>query len=280
MARLDQVSDDHEMGFFDHIDVMRKHIMRAVLAIVIFAGIALANTRWVFDSFLFGPVKSDFITYRLLCKFSMWVRPILCNVSSVFCPEEGLCMKDFKITFLNTELFGQFISQIQICIVLGIVAAFPYIIFEIWRFVRPALSAEEASKSSRIIIFSSLFFFVGVLFAYFLVIPFSLSFANSYVISNQIENRFTFDNYVGFITMMMLGSGLVFELPMIVYFLAKMGLLTATFMRTYRRHAVVVIMIVAAVITPSPDMFTMMVVAVPIYFLYELSILLANKINP
>jgi sec-independent protein translocase protein TatC len=121
---------------------------------------------------------------------------------------------------------------------------------------------------------------MGVLFAYFLVVPFSLSFANSYVISSQIENRFTFDNYVGFITMMMLGSGLVFELPMIVYFLAKMGLLTATFMRTYRRHAIVVILIVAAVITPSPDMFTMMVVAVPIYFLYELSIILAQKINP
>jgi sec-independent protein translocase protein TatC len=164
--------------------------------------------------------------------------------------------------------------------VLGIVAAFPYIIFEIWRFVRPALSEEESKKSSRIIIFSSLFFFMGVLFAYFLVVPFSLSFANSYVISSQIENRFTFDNYVGFITMMMLGSGLVFELPMIVYFLAKMGLLTATFMRTYRRHAIVVILIVAAVITPSPDMFTMMVVAVPIYFLYELSIILAQKINP
>lgn len=277
---LDQLHDEQEMGFFDHLNVMRLHIMRSVAAILIFAVIALANTHWVFNSFLFGPVKGDFITYKLLCKFSQWVRPLLCNVSPLLCPEEGLCVHDLKIVFLNTELFGQFISQLQICLVVGLVAAFPYIIWEIWRFVRPALSAEEAKKSTAVIVLSSVFFFVGVLFAYFLVIPFSLSFANSYTLSANIENRFAFDNYVGFITMMMLGSGLIFELPMIVYFLAKLGLLSASFMRNYRRHSIVAILITAAIITPSPDMFTMMVVAVPIYVLYELSILLAHRINP
>lgn len=277
---LDQLHDEQEMGFFDHLNVMRLHIMRSAAAILILAVIALANTNWVFNSFLFGPVKEDFITYKLLCKFSQWVRPLLCNVSPLLCPEEGLCVHNLKIVFLNTELFGQFISQLQICLVVGLVAAFPYIIWEIWRFVRPALSAEEAKKSTAVIVLSSVFFFVGVLFAYFLVIPFSLSFANNYTLSANIENRFAFDNYVGFITMMMLGSGLIFELPMIVYFLAKLGLLSASFMRNYRRHSIVVILITAAIITPSPDMFTMMVVAVPIYILYELSILLAHRINP
>jgi sec-independent protein translocase protein TatC len=259
---------------------MRKHIFRSVLCILIFAAVALANSKWVFDSFLFGPVKSDFVTYEFLCSFTNYIRPMLCNVSSLLCPQQGLCFKELNIVFLNTELFGQFMAQIQVSLVLGLVASFPYVIWEIWRFVRPALSEKEAKKSSSIIIFSSLFFFVGLVFAYFLIIPFSLSFATNYIVSSQIENRFTFDNYVGFFTMMLLGSGAVFELPMVVFFMAKIGLLSASFMKTYRRHAVVVILIVAAIITPSPDMFTMMVVAAPIYVLYELSILIAQKINP
>lgn len=277
---LDQLHDEQEMGFFDHLNVMRVHILRSALVIVICAAIVLINTDWVFNTLIFGPVKNDFITYQMLCEFSLWIRPILCNFSPLLCPEEGLCVHDFKIAFLNTELFGQFISQIQICLVVGIVVAFPYVLWEIWRFVRPALSGDELKKSRVVILFCSFFFFVGVLFAYFLIIPFSLSFANSYTISTHIENRFSFDNYIGFITMMSLGSGLIFELPMAVFFLAKLGLLSASFMREYRRHAIVVILIAAAIITPSPDMFTMMIVAVPIYVLYELSILIARRINP
>jgi len=280
IPKKDQVIDEKEMGFFDHIDELRKHLFRIAIVMVSLSAIALANSSFVFDKILFGPVKSDFFTYRFLCAFTNKIRPILCDFSSLLCPEEGLCFKDIHIQFLNTELFGQFIAQLQVCILLGFVASFPFIIYEVWRFVKPALSPEESKKASAIIIFSSLFFFLGVAFAYFLIIPFSLSFATNYVVSAQIENRFTFDNYTGFVSMMMLGCGAVFELPMIVYFLAKMGLLTASFMRAYRRHAIVVIMIVAAIITPSPDMFTMMVVAIPIYFLYELSILLANRINP
>jgi sec-independent protein translocase protein TatC len=280
ILKKDQISDEKEMGFFDHIDELRKHLFRSVLTVVVFATIALFNSKFVFDKLLFGPVKSDFITYRVLCSLSNKIRPLLCDLSSFLCPQEGLCFKDINITFLNTALFGQFIAQLQICILLAFIFAFPVCVFEVWRFVKPALSETEAKKSGRVILFSSLFFAAGVLFAYFLIIPFSLSFATSYVVSDQIENRFTFDNYVGFVSIMLLASGVVFELPMVVYLLAKMGLLTASFMQQFRRHAFVVILIVAAVITPSPDMFTMMVVAVPIYFLYEISILLAKRINP
>jgi len=269
-----------EMGFFDHLDVLRGHLFRSALAVAIVTAVLLIRSRWVFDSVIFGPVKGDFITYRILCHLSNIVRPILCNISPLLCPDKGLCPQGLSIKFLNTELFGQFITQIQISLVLGFVVAFPYIVWEIWRFIKPALSESEAQKSSRIIIACSFFFFAGVAFSYFIIIPFSLNFAYGYTISGQINNFFTLDNYIGFVTMMMLGSGIVFELPMIIYFFAKFGIITAAFMRTYRRHAVVVILVLAMVITPSPDVFTMTLVSIPIYILYELSIIVAARVNP
>jgi sec-independent protein translocase protein TatC len=279
-GKNDDTKDGAEMGFFDHIDALRGHLFRSAIAILIVTIILLIYSKWVFDSLIFGPVKGDFITYRILCHFSNLIRPMLCNISPLLCPDKGLCMEGLNIKFLNTELFGQFITQIQICFTLGLVTAFPYVLWEIWRFIEPALSPSEAKKSSRIIIFSSFFFFLGVAFAYFLIIPFSLNFASGYYVSGQINNFFTLDNYIGFVTMMMLGCGIVFELPMVIYFLAKLGIITAAFMRKYRRHAIVVILILAAVITPSPDMFTMTIVAIPIYFLYELSIIVAVRVNP
>jgi sec-independent protein translocase protein TatC len=280
---LDQIDADSpvaEMGFFDHLEVLRQHIVRSVFAIVLFSTICLYYSRWIFDTVIFGPVRSSFPTYRALCHLTNILRPILCKYSPLLCPDKGLCFEGLDIKFMNTELFGQFITQIQISLTLGLIASFPYILWEVWRFVRPALSTGEAGKSGRIVAFSAFFFFLGVVFAYFLIIPFSLSFATGYYISGQIQNLFTLDNYIGFITMMMLGCGIVFELPMIIFFLAKMGLVTASFMRAYRKHSFVVILILAAIITPSPDMFTMTVVAVPIYVLFEISILVAARVNP
>jgi sec-independent protein translocase protein TatC len=271
---------EDEMGFFDHIEILRWHIIRSLIAIIVVTVFALIYSNWVFDSVIFGPVHGNFPTYRALCWLTETIRPLLCQYSPLLCPEKGLCIDGIGIKFMNTELFGQFITQIQMSITFGFIVAFPYILWELWSFVKPALSESEAKKSSAIILASSLFFFVGVLFAYFLIIPFSLNFAAHYMVSGVINNMFTLDNYIGFITMMMLGCGIVFELPMIIYFLAKINIITATFMRDYRRHAIIVIMVLAAVITPSPDMFTMMIVAVPIYILYELSILVAARVNP
>lgn len=268
------------MGFFDHIDVLRQHLFRSAVFVLLVTIVMLYKSSWVFDQLVFGPVKSDFLTYRVLCHLSNTIRPMLCQFSPLLCPDKGLCFDGLDVKFMNTELFGQFMTQIQIAIVLGFVFSFPYIIWEIWRFIRPALSESEARKSGRVVVFSSVFFFVGVAFAYFLIIPFSLNFAYGYQISGQINNMFTLDNYISFVTMMMLGSGAIFELPMIIFFLAKMGIITAQFMRNYRRHAIVVILILAAVITPSPDMFTMTIVAIPIYFLFELSIIVAARVNP
>ncbi|MBS1595390.1 MAG: twin-arginine translocase subunit TatC [Bacteroidetes bacterium] len=274
------VNDGAEMGFFDHIDALRQHIFRAAIVVILVTCVMLYKSSWVFDRLIFGPVKSDFLTYRVLCHLSNTIRPLLCKFSPLLCPDKGLCFDGLDIKFMNTELFGQFMTQIQISIVLGVVFSFPYIIWEIWRFIRPALSETEARKSGRIVVFSSVFFFIGVAFAYFLIVPFSLNFAYGYQISGQVSNMFTLDNYISFVTMMMLGSGAIFELPMIIFFLAKMGIITAQFMRNYRRHAIIVILILAAVITPSPDMFTMTIVAIPIYFLFELSIVVAARVNP
>jgi sec-independent protein translocase protein TatC len=272
--------DSAEMGFFDHIDALRQHLFRSALVVMGITIVLLYYSRWVFDRLIFGPVKADFLTYRVLCHLSNSIRPVLCKFSPLLCPDKGLCFDGLDIKFINTELFGQFMTQIQISLVLGLVFAFPYILWEIWRFIRPALSEKEAKSSGRIVLFSSLFFFFGVAFAYFLIVPFSLNFAYGYQISGQINNLFTLDNYISFVTMMMLGAGVIFELPMVIFFLAKFKIITAQFMRTYRRHAIVVILILAAVITPSPDMFTMTIVAIPIYFLFELSIFVAARVNP
>lgn len=261
-------TEEQEMGFFDHLEVLRWHLVRSAAAIVIMAIVFFVKTDFVFDTVLFGPTKTDFPTYRALC-----------YLSKRFNWGESLCISGFNVQFMNTELFGQFIIQLKTAVVMGFIVAFPYIIFELWRFVKPALTEGESRQVSKVILGSSIFFFIGVLFSYFIIVPFSINFAFSYEVSAQIDNRITLDNYIDFLTTMSLGIGLVFELPMIAMALARFGLLTAATMRKFRRHSIVVILIAAAIITPSPDIFTQMIVAIPIYFLFEFSIFAAGRIE-
>lgn len=260
--------EEAEMGFFDHIEVLRWHLVRSVAAIAVLAIIFFVNSSFVFDQLLFGPTKDGFITYKLLCA-----------LATKFGLPQSLCIGGMKVQLMNTELFGQFITQLKTAFVLGFIVAFPYVLWELWRFVRPALSPAEANSVGRVIFACSLFFFAGIAFSYFIIVPFSVNFAFSYVVSEQIDNRITLENYISFFTMMCLGIGLIFELPMIAIVLARFGILTAATMKAFRRHAVVVILIVAAIITPSPDVFTQMLVAIPMYFLYELSIFAAARVE-
>jgi sec-independent protein translocase protein TatC len=210
--------------------------------------------------------SKNFPTYTLLCRASQKF-----NLS-------GICIDhDMIIPLQNTAMFGQVTLLLQYSIILGLVIAFPYIIWELWRFVAPAMKPEDQKKTSLIILACSFFFFTGVVFCYFIIIPFSLSFAISFSVSPTIKNNFTIDNYISFFTMMLLAIGAVFELPMVVYFLSKMGILGAGTMRSVRRYAIVIILIVSGVITPSPDVFTQCLVAIPIYILYELSIFIAAR---
>ncbi len=255
-----------EMGFFDHVEALRWHLLRSVIAIVICAGIVGVYYDVVFDKIILGITSKDFPTYKLMCEVGQKLHI------------EGICIdKDMPLELQNISMFGQVTLLFQYSLIIGFVLAFPYIIFELWRFVAPALNENQQKKTSQIILACSLFFFIGVLFCYFIIIPFSVNFAVNFSISTKIKNNFTVENYIDFFTVMLLSIGAIFELPMVVYFLSRIGILGAATMRGVRRYAIVVILISSGIITPSPDVFTQCLVAVPIYFLYEFSILIAAR---
>lgn len=256
-----------EMGFFDHVEALRWHFIRSAIAIVLCASLVGIYYDFVFDKVILGITSKDFPTYK-----------IMCAVGEALNLKESICIEnDIPILLQNTSMFGQITLLFQYSLIIGFVLAFPYVVFELWRFVAPALSEQQQKKTSQIILACSLFFFVGVAFCYFIIIPFSVNFAVNFSISSKIKNNFTIENYIDFFTVMLLAIGAVFELPMVVYFLSKLGILGAKTMRNVRRYAIVVILIIAGVITPSPDVFTQGLVAVPIYLLYELSIFIAAR---
>jgi len=255
------------MGFFDHVEALRWHLLRSAIAIVVCASLVGIYYDVVFDKVILGVCSKDFPTYKLLCA-----------VGEKLQLQDAICIDhDIPIKLQNTTMFGQITLLVQYSIIIGLVLAFPYIIFELWRFVAPALNPDDEKKTSRIILACSGFFFLGVLFCYFIIIPFSVNFAVTFTISDKIQNDFTIESYIDFFTVMLLAIGAVFELPMVVYFLSRIGILGAATMRNWRRYAIVIILIVSGVITPSPDVFTQCLVAVPIYILYELSIFIAAR---
>jgi sec-independent protein translocase protein TatC len=269
----DPKNPEAEMGFFDHVEALRGHLIRSIIAIAVCASFVGIFYDFVFDKIILGIQSKNFPTYRLMCfvnglfvKYIHW--------------DPGICIDhDMPIPLQNTAMFGQVTLLFQYSIIIGIIMAFPYVIWELWRFVAPALKEEEAKKTGRVIMACSIFFFIGILFCYFVIIPFSINFAVNFTISPSIHNNFTIENYIDFFTVMLLALGAVFELPMIVYFLSKIGILKPGTMRQYRRHAIFIIFVVAGVITPSPDVFTQSLVAVPIYVLFEISIAVSARIE-
>ncbi len=257
-----------EMSFLQHLEVLRWHLIRAAAAVVIFAVTAFIYMGDIFKYILLAPKSSDFITFRLMCK-----------LSQKYMGNDNLCMASTDINLINTDISGQFSSHLYTSLVVGIVIAFPYILFELWRFIRPALKENEAKSARGIIFWCSMLFFSGILFGYFIVSPLAVNFLGNYQITDEIKNMIDFNSYISIVTVTTLLTGLVFELPIISYVLSKLGILTPGFMRTYRRHAVVVILIAAAVITPSPDVVSQMLVAVPLYVLYEISIIVSARIE-
>jgi sec-independent protein translocase protein TatC len=259
---------DSEMPFLDHVEVLRWHIIRSLIAVAAGASIAFIKKSFIFDTLIFGPTTKDFLTYRALC----WV-------SDRIALGKALCIEVFNFNFINIELAAQFVVHLKTSVLLGFIIAFPYIFWEFWRFIKPALHENESRYARGIVFFSSLLFFSGVLFGYFILVPTMLNFLGNYQVSGQVMNSFTLTNYIGFISMFVLLSGAIFELPMVVYFLSKLGLLTPALMRSYRKHAVVVILFAAAVITPSPDIGSQILVFIPVYFLYEISIFISARVE-
>ncbi|RYD95429.1 MAG: twin-arginine translocase subunit TatC [Sphingobacteriales bacterium] len=256
-----------EMSFFDHLEALRWHLIRASIAIVIFTGIAFAYSEWVFDNIIMGPMNPKFFTYRMLCKLGDYLgRP-------------GLCIEKIPGKIINTEMAGQFTLTINSSLLIGIALGVPYLLYEIWRFVSPALHDNERKSASGFVFYASFLFILGVLFGYYVVTPMSVSFLAGYQASTIIENTFTIDSYLSSVATLTLATGLVFELPIIVYVVSSLGILTSKTMRSGRRYAVVAILIIAAVITPTPDALTMLVVCVPLFILYEVGIMVAAVVE-
>ncbi|MCX2573365.1 twin-arginine translocase subunit TatC [Pedobacter sandarakinus] len=258
-----------EMSFFDHLDVLRKHLIRAVIAIAVFTGIAFYFNEEILDKIIFGPKKPDFWTYRMMCKL----------VEQFPSLGKDMCITKINGEIINTEMAGQFNLQLNVCVMCGIVVGFPYLLWEIWRFIKPALHENERKSASGFVFFASVLFIIGILFGYFVVCPLSVNFLTGYTVSEEIKNTFTVDSYLSSVATLTLGTGIIFELPIIIFILSKLGLMTPKLMRSSRRYAAVIILIIAAIVTPTPDIMTMLIVATPLFLLYELSIFVSAYIE-
>ncbi|MFM1776169.1 MAG: twin-arginine translocase subunit TatC [Bacteroidota bacterium] len=259
-----------EMTFIDHLEELRQHIIRSVIAILLMAIVIFIYRDWVFDNVITGPINPDFISYRLLCDFSHWAHM-----------GDALCMPPVTINMQTTTFGGQFLSSISLALIGGILIAFPYIFWEFWRFIKPALKDKELKNTRFIIFWVSFFFFTGAAFGYFLLGPFTFNFLGSFTLGTKgvLETRPTLTDYLDNLTNLILGCGIAFELPVLAYILTKIGLITPVYLRKIRKYAVVVILLAAAVITPSPDWMSQLIVFLPLFALYELSILVAARVT-
>ena len=267
-------SIEGEMSFFQHLEALRWHFLRVAFAVLVFAGFAFAYYDRIFYGIIMAPTRIDFWTYRMMCKGGI----ALSNLSSYF-KADGFCVKSINFDLINTELAGQFNLQLNSSIIIGLILGIPYALFEIWRFIRPALHVKERKAASGFVFYASFLFFLGVMFGYYVVTPLSIRFLANYTVSPSIKNLYTIDSYISSVTTLTLLAGIVFQLPIVVYVLSSLGILTPKFMREKRRYATVIILIIAAIITPSPDALTMMIVALPLFLLYELSIVVSAVVQ-
>lgn len=258
---------ESEMSFFDHLEVLRWHLIRSAMAILILFVVAFSNFDFIWNTIIMGPKHGSFLTYRFLC-----------YLGDLF-HQDGICITSIPGNIINTEMAGQFMLQMNSSFVMGLVAGFPYLLFELWRFIAPALSDIERKSAKGFVFYTSFLFFLGVLFGYFVVTPLSVHFLTTYQVSPDIHNNFTIDSYVNLVCLLILANGLVFQLPVVVYILANIGILTPAFMREKRRFAIIIIMVIAMLVTPSPDPITMLVVSMPLFGLYEVSIIVAKRVE-
>lgn len=260
---------EKEMSFLEHLEELRWHIIRSILAIVILMVVAFIFKDIIFGIIL-GPKNPDFITTRLLCQLGEYVGSLLNK-------DVNLCINQKELQLINIKMSGQLTVHITASLVAGLILAFPVILWEFWRFFKPALKENEAKHASGAVTVSSLLFFTGVCFGYFLLAPLSIHFLSSYEIDPSVANQVNIRSYIGTLTSICLATGLVFELPIVAFFLTKIGVVTPSFMRKYRKHSIVVIFILSAIITP-PDVFSQTLVAVPLLILYEISILISKRV--
>ena len=254
-----------EMTFLEHLEELRWHIIRSVIAISVGFTLAFIFREFIFDYIILAPKNPDFVTNHFFCYLAeKWHSP-------------ALCINQKPIQLINITMAGQFNTHMKTSLILGLIMAFPYVFYEFWKFVAPALYPHEKKVAKRTVFSTAFLFLAGVIFGYYLLVPLSIHFLNTYTVSDQVINQINLLSYLSTISMLVLASGITFELPMLMYFLTKIGLITPSFLRKYRRHAIIVIFIIAAIITP-PDVFSQTLVAVPLMLLYEVGILISAAV--
>ncbi len=258
--------EEREMSFVDHLEELRWHLIRGIIAIAVFTIVAFLSKSFVFGVVILGPSKSDFWTFKMLCEFGDLIG------------SKAICIDGLKVKFQNVTMTGQFMMHITSSIVIGLICAFPYFFWEIWRFIKPGLYKKEQKAARGATFYVSLLFATGVLFGYYIVAPLSINFLTSYQLDVRINNEINIASYVSTIATLVLACGILFQLPVVVYFLARVGILTPEFMRAHRRHSVVIILILSAVITP-PDVFSQIFIAIPLSVLYEVGIVIAIRVD-
>ncbi len=252
------------MNFLDHVEDLRWHIIRSAFAILIGAILVFIKVEWIFEHIILGPTHNDFVSYKWFCALGRAVH------------YDAFCLGDIKMSFQNTAVTGQFMMSLSVSLMLGFIVAFPYVLWELWRFIKPALRASEIRMARGIVFWCSLLFFTGVLFAYFILAPYTINFFGNYRLSPNVQNIITLDNYYDTMSNMILALGIVFELPILVYFLSRIGILTPEFLREKRRYAFVILFILAEIITP-PDLFSCLLVFIPLYILFEISVNISGR---
>nr|WP_294899248.1 twin-arginine translocase subunit TatC [uncultured Pedobacter sp.] len=257
-----------EMSFFDHLAALRIHLVRSSIAIIFFTIICFVYYDFLFDTIIMGPHKPSFWTYRMMCK-----------IGEYFHMGPGFCITNIPGKIINTEMAGQFTLQINSALMTGLILGFPYLLWEIWRFVKPALKDSERKSATGFVFYATILFVIGLLFGYFIVAPLSVNFLSNYSISPEIENTITIDSYFSSVATLTLCTGAVFELPIVIYILSQLGIMTPAFMRDKRRYATVIILVIAAVVTPTPDIPTMLTVSFPLFLLYEISIYVSARVE-
>ncbi len=265
MALQETLNEEKEMSFLDHLEELRWHLIRSTFAVVILGVVAFIMKDFIFDFIIFGPKKASFPTYRILC------------ASAQAIGLDSFCFTELPFRIQSRTMSGQFSAHIWTSITAGFIIAFPYVIYEFWKFISPGLHSNERRNAKGFIFASSFLFFLGVLFGYYVVTPLSINFLGTYQVSDQVFNDFDLSSYIGLVRACALSSGLIFQLPIVIYFLTKVGLVTPEMMRKYRKFALIIVLIISAVITP-PDIASQVIVAIPVLILYEVSIIISSRI--
>lgn len=263
----EEEEEGNEMSFISHLEELRWHVIRAGASIIVFAIIAFVYIKEIYQYVIIAPAKPDFWTYRMLCKLSEVVG------------YDDLCVKQLNFTLQALGLGDNFTMSMTSSLIAGLVFAFPYAFWEVWSFIKPGLKASERRSARGAVFYVTFLFLSGILFGYYVVTPLAINFLANFQLDPSIINQFSITSYISLVSTLTLACGVAFQLPIVVFVLAKVGVLTPSFMREYRKHAMIVILIVAAVITPSPDIYSQIIVAIPLFLLYEVSIFVAGKVE-